>query len=68
MKIKENMVLLCDTANKTSSCFEIEHAERILRMPNNGGWELPINSKYQFNTSDGITIKRNKRDSKKAQK
>lgn len=28
--------------------FEISHAERILRRPNNGGWHLPENSKWEF--------------------
>lgn len=40
--------------------FEIEHAERLLRLPNNGGWELPKDSKYQFSVDDGITTKRDK--------
>jgi hypothetical protein len=35
--------------------FSVEHAERILRMPNNGGWGLPIDSEYQFDTENGIT-------------
>jgi len=28
--------------------FEITHAERLLRMPRNGGWRLPENSKFEF--------------------
>lgn len=40
--------------------FEIAHAERILRLKNNGGWQLPENSKYQFDEENGIT----KRDTK----
>lgn len=28
--------------------FELSHAERLLRMPRNGGWHLPENSKFEF--------------------
>lgn len=28
--------------------FEFSHAERLLRMPRNGGWHLPENSKFEF--------------------
>ena len=28
--------------------FEFSHAERILQMPNNGGWHLPDDSPYEF--------------------
>lgn len=28
--------------------FELSHAERLLAMPNNGGWKLPEDSKYEF--------------------
>ena len=28
--------------------FEFSHAERLLRIKNNGGWELPANSKFEF--------------------
>ena len=35
-------------ANNVTREFEISHAERLLRMPNNGGWHLPENSKFEF--------------------
>lgn len=35
-------------ANNVTRDFEISHAERLLRMPNNGGWKLPKGSKYEF--------------------
>lgn len=41
--------------------FEISHAERILRMPNNGGWRLPEDSNYQLD-EHGINIRRNKEE------
>lgn len=59
------MVLL--QVGKKNREFEINHAERILRMPDNGGWKLPANSKYRFNKVDGLTIKRNTGDSEESQ-
>lgn len=35
-------------ANGVTREFEFSHAERLLIMPNNGGWHLPKNSKYEF--------------------
>ena len=32
----------------TTREFEFGHAERLLRMPKNGGWHLPENSKFEF--------------------
>jgi len=52
-------------AGKKKREFEIAHAERILRMPSNGGWELPKDSKYRLDKKDGLTIKRDTGDSKK---
>lgn len=46
--------------------FEISHAERILRMKDNGGWHVPENSIYQFDELNGLTVKRNKRPDKKS--
>ena len=40
--------------------FEISHAERLLRMKPNGGWQLCENSSYNFDEENGITRKRNK--------
>lgn len=39
--------------------FEVNHAERILRMPKNGGWKLPDNSPYQLDKNNGLITKRN---------
>lgn len=35
-------------ANDVTREFEFSHAERLLRMPNNGGWHLPENSNFEF--------------------
>ena len=47
--------------------FEINHAERILRMPNNGGWHLPEDSNYLMDEVNGLTSKRNKGKNKKSE-
>ena len=41
------VVLECPTLNTTEE-FEINHAERLLRMPNNGGWQLPEKTPFEF--------------------
>ncbi len=57
MKIprKPGSSVVLETADGKTQEFDINHAERILRMPNNGGWRLPDNSPYQFDYYDGIT-------------
>ncbi len=60
---KANMIIL--EAHNQLRVFEISHAERILRMKNNGGWKLPEDSKFEFSKENGIKYKRNKRASKK---
>lgn len=51
------------TASGTKKEFEINHAERILRAPENGGWKLPENSPYQFDYYNGITKRTNQGNS-----
>ena len=46
MNAKTTTVTL--VANDVARDFELSHAERLLRMPNNGGWHLPDNSKFEF--------------------
>lgn len=46
MNAKTTTVTL--VANGVTREFEFSHAERLLRMPNNGGWELTENSKFEF--------------------
>lgn len=57
------IVLQC--GGKTQE-FEVNHAERILRMPNNGGWKLPEDSNFQLDKVNGLTTKRNKGNSSKS--
>ena len=40
--------------------FELSHAERILRMPHNGGWRLPGNSKFEF-VNNGLQRRKDKK-------
>lgn len=47
-------------ANGVTQEFELSHAERLLRMPKNGGWKLPENSKYEY-VNNGLQIKRDKK-------
>lgn len=46
MNAKKTTVTL--EANGVKREFELDHAERLLNMPNNGGWHLPDNSKFEF--------------------
>lgn len=58
---KTTRVLLECEALRTIREFEVSHAERLLRMPKNGGWRLPENSKFEFSKEDGLRYKRNKK-------
>lgn len=58
MNAKTTTVTL--VANGVTRQFEISHAERLLRMPNNGGWELTANSNYEF-IDNGIRRRGNKK-------
>lgn len=46
MNAKTTTVTL--VANGVTREFEFSHAERLLRMPRNGGWHLPEKSKFEF--------------------
>ena len=54
------VVLECPTLNTTEE-FEINHAERLLRMPNNGGWQLPEKTPFEFSKENGIKYKAHKK-------
>lgn len=58
---KRTLVLLECTTLNTKREFEIAHAERLLRMKNNGGWKLPENSQFEFDNDYGIRYRRNKK-------
>ena len=46
--------------------FEVSHAERLLAMPNNGGWQLPKDSEYVY--EDGNISRRVKKGTKQGKK
>ena len=52
--MKETRVELIARIGGVPRSFEFSHAERLLRMKNNGGWRLPPDSQYEF---DGNEIK-----------
>lgn len=58
---KTTRVLLECEELKTIREFEVSHAERLLRMPKNGGWRLPRSSKFEFDKENGFRYKRNKK-------
>ncbi|MGL5913122.1 MAG: hypothetical protein ACRCZB_03070 [Bacteroidales bacterium] len=58
---KSKVVLMCDTTERE---FELCHAERLLRMPNNGGWHLPSDSEFEL-TEYGIKYRGNQRTASK---
>ena len=58
MNAKTTTVTL--VANGVTREFEFSHAERLLRMPRNGGWELPENSNYEF-LDNGLRRRGNKK-------
>lgn len=68
MKIerKPGSYVTLETASGTQREFEINHAERILRSPENGGWKLPDNSPYQFDYYNGIIKRTSQGTSEKA--
>ena len=61
MSNKITKVLLATKDGKTEREFEINHAERILGMLNNGGWMLPKGSEFQLDKNDGLILRNNKR-------
>lgn len=58
--MKKTLVTLECSAIGVTKNFEIAHAERILKMPNNGGWKLPKDSKFTFDDENGIRFIENK--------
>ncbi|WP_289110409.1 hypothetical protein [uncultured Alistipes sp.] len=62
MKRETKVTLI--TADGMTQEFTPEHAERLLRMPRNGGWKLPENSPFIFTPAYGIDRRRNTRPDK----
>jgi hypothetical protein len=68
MAAKTTLVQLVCPTHELSQEFEIKHAERLLRMKNNGGWQLPKNSDFKFTNDNGIEYRGNKKTDKGAEK
>lgn len=58
--MKKTYVELTNTRLGVTRKLEISHAERLLRMPNNAGWELAKGSNYIFSEENGIIRRINK--------
>jgi hypothetical protein len=50
-------------AGKQKQSLEISHAERLLKMSNNGGWKLPKDSPFEYTPEHGLRTRGNKRTS-----
>lgn len=63
-RYKKTAVILV-TPSGASQEFELQHAERLLDMgPHlNGGWQLPVDSKYVYDEVYGLRIKTDKANS-----
>lgn len=46
-------------AGKLQQEFTVEHAERLLKMRNNGGWKLEEKSTYIYSEKDGLKPRQN---------
>lgn len=65
MNAKTTMVVLtCQSLGERE--FEITHAERLLGMPNNGGWVLPTDSEYEY--KDGSISRKSTKGTKREAK
>ena len=60
---KTTKVLLVVPEHGIQQDFTLEHAERLLRMPRNGGWTLPKNSKFEL-TENGLKYRANTKGNK----
>ena len=59
MNAKTTTVTL--VANGVTRDFELSHAETLLGMPNNGGWHLPENSKFEY-ANNGLRRRQDKKE------
>lgn len=53
-----NVKLSCDSLSCVQKEFEVSHAERLLAMPNNGGWYL---DDEDYELRDGDIVRRTKK-------
>lgn len=63
--MKRTMIALHNATLGVVTEYELSHAERILRMANNGGWELADKDKFTFDRTNGTINRRNPRATEK---
>lgn len=63
--MNKTTVILINAALGWSRGFAPDHAERLLALRNNGGWELPKDSPYTYTKENGLAVKRHKADKQK---
>lgn len=69
MKAKKEQRILLEVPHRNKTCsFELKHAERLLNMGSilNGGWIIPVDSKYCYTRENGIRLKSDKGNIEKA--
>ena len=54
-------------AGEMQGDFEFSHAERILKMKNNGGWILPADSPFEF-IGNGLRYRETEKGSQRKKK
>jgi len=64
---KQTTVALVVDGGNIKTNFNFEHAERLLNMPNNGGWMLPSDSPFTFSKEHGLEFRKNKKRDKGAE-
>lgn len=67
MRAKVSTVTLHVPALGMERAFGIPHAERLLAMRNNGGWELPEDSPYVYSPENGLTARKDTRRDNRAE-
>lgn len=66
MNAKTTIVKLsCDAIGVVQREFEISHAERLMRMQDNGGWQI---DDEDYDLDNGNVIRRHKGEADKARK
>ena len=67
-RVKKQPTVTLITASGLKQAFSIQHAERLLDLGplKNGGWMIDPDSDYWYDEENGIRLKPNKGNSRKA--
>lgn len=60
------VILKCDALGVESQAFTFSHAERLLAMRDNGGWELN-DKQFTYSKEDGLRRRKNKKGAPKSE-